>query len=352
MVVDMVRNDLGRIAEVGTVHVPELFTVERYPNVWQMTSLVKARSAAPLDAVFAALHPSASVTGAPKVRTMELLASLEKGPRGVYTGAVGHVPPDGLARFNVAIRTAVVDRQNRTLSFGIGSGIVWDSEASAEYAECLLKGSVLGRQPIAFELLETLRWTPGSGYYLLQQHLDRLAGSAEYFDVPIRLIDVREALDRAVSGAEGDQRVRLLVATDGAIRTEAMPYVKGVEPLRVALAAQPIDASDIFLFHKTTNRGVYDRARAAAGAVDEVLLWNADGEVTEATTANVVAEVAGVRLTPPVICGLLAGTCRAAMLEAGEIEEGILSRDNLQHATRLWLINSVHGVREAVLVQP
>jgi para-aminobenzoate synthetase / 4-amino-4-deoxychorismate lyase len=351
MIVDMVRNDLGRIADLGTVHVPELFTVERYPNVWQMTSLVKARSTAALDAVFAALHPSASVTGAPKVRTMELLAALETQPRGVYTGAVGHVPPDGLARFNVAIRTAIVDRQRRHLSFGIGSGIVWDSEASAEYAECLLKGSVLGRSPIVFDLLETLRWTPRDGYYLLQRHLDRLSGSAEYFEVPIRLADVREALHSAVSGADEDQRVRLLVAIDGTIRTETTAFVKGVEPVRVAFAAQPVDAEDVFLFHKTTNRGVYDRARATAGAVDEVLLWNADEEVTEATTANVVAEIDGVRVTPPVGCGLLAGTCRAAMLESGEIKERIITRDDLARTARLWLINSVQGVREAVLVQ-
>jgi len=352
MIVDMVRNDLGRIADVGSVDVAELFTVERYPNVWQMTSLVKARSAAPLDAVFAALHPSASVTGAPKVRTMELLASLEKGPRGVYTGAVGHVPPDGLARFNVAIRTALVDRLRGTLSFGIGSGIVWDSEAGAEYAECLLKGSVLGRQPVVFELLETLRWTAGRGYYLLEKHLDRLAGSAEYFDVPIRLADVRAALDRVVSAAAQDQRVRLLVAIDGTVRTEATPFVTAISPARVAIARQPIDASDVFLFHKTTNRDVYERARASAEAADEVLLWNARGEMTEATTANLVAEIDGVRLTPPVDCGLLAGTCRASMLESNEIQEGIVTRDDLQRATRLWLINSVQGVRQAVLVEP
>ena len=179
MVVDMIRNDLGRVADVGTVQVPELFTVERYPNVWQMTSLVKARSVAPLDEIFAGLHPSASVTGAPKVRTMELLASLEDGPRGVYTGAVGHIPPDGLARFNVAIRTAVVDRRRQSLTFGIGSGIVWDSSAEGEYAECLLKASVLGTRPPRFELLETLLWTPGEGYILLDRHMQRLQASAE-----------------------------------------------------------------------------------------------------------------------------------------------------------------------------
>lgn len=167
MVVDMVRNDLGRVAEVGSVKVPELFTVQRYPNVWQMTSLVTGRTVAPLEDIFAALHPSASVTGAPKVRTMELLRDLEPSPRGVYTGAIGHVAPDGRASFNVAIRTAVIDHRAGTIQFGTGSGIVWDSEAASEYEECLLKSSVLGRSAAAFELLETMRWSPAEGFFLL-----------------------------------------------------------------------------------------------------------------------------------------------------------------------------------------
>ena len=139
MIVDMIRNDLGRIGRLGSVRVPELFSVERYPNVWQMTSVVTAESDAPLDAVAGALHPSASVTGAPKVSTMRIIAALEREPRGVYTGAIGHISPDGAMRFNVAIRTAVVDLRAGSLEFGIGSGIVWDSDVAAEYDECLLK---------------------------------------------------------------------------------------------------------------------------------------------------------------------------------------------------------------------
>ncbi len=351
MVVDMVRNDLGRVAEVGTVSVPELFTVERYPNVWQMTSLVKARSLAPLEEIFAALHPSASVTGAPKVRTLELLRELETGPRGVYTGAVGHVPPDGLARFNVAIRTAVVDRTAGRLSFGIGSGIVWDSEPAAEYAECLLKGSVLGRRPVAFDLLETFRWTPREGFNLLERHLDRLRASGEYFGVPILSADIHDALSLAVAGAEVALRVRLLVNRDGGVRIEHQPHVPTAVPLRVALAAEPVDQSDVFLYHKTTNRLVYERARGAVSGVDEVLLWNGASEVTEATTANLVAEIDGVRVTPPVASGVLPGTCRGAMVDAGEIREAVVTLADLGRATRLWLINSVHGERTAELVE-
>jgi para-aminobenzoate synthetase/4-amino-4-deoxychorismate lyase len=349
MVVDMVRNDLGRIAEVGSVQVPELFIVERYPNVWQMTSLVTGRTAAPLDEVFAALHPSASVTGAPKVRTMELLRELEPAPRGVYTGAIGHVPPNGLARFNVAIRTAVVDRRQGTIAFGVGSGIVWDSDAAAEWAECLLKGSVLAARPQAFDLLETLGWDPERGYTLLEAHLKRMMESGEYFNRPVAEDDLRFALAEAVTSATVPQRVRLLVGPGGAIRTEARPHVATPEPLRVVLATEPVDATSVWLYHKTTNRDVYDRARASAPDADEVLLWNGDGQLTEATTANVIVEIDGARVTPAVSCGLLAGTWRASMLDAGEIREAIVAVDDLRRATGLWLINSVHGMRRAVL---
>jgi para-aminobenzoate synthetase/4-amino-4-deoxychorismate lyase len=345
MIVDMIRNDLGRVAEVGSVEVPALFAVERYPNVWQMTSTVRARSTASLAEMFAALHPSASITGAPKRRTMEILREVESTPRGIYTGAIGYVPSDGDARFSVAIRTAVVDRRAGRMAFGVGSGIVWDSDAGLEYAECLLKASVLGQKPIDFELLETLRWAPGEGYVLLERHLARLRGSAEYFDVPLSSDGVRQALDRAVAGAEGAQRVRLLVGRDGAIRTERRPHVSTPAPLRVGIAPAPIDPADVFLYHKTTNRAVYERARAAVAGVDDVILWNPSGDVTEATTANVVADIDGVRVTPPVECGLLPGTCRAEMLAAGGMLERRITLDDLRRATRLWLINAVHGAR-------
>ena len=350
MVVDMVRNDLGRIAEVGSVQVSELFTVERYPNVWQMTSLVRARSLAPLADIFSALHPSASVTGAPKVATMELLRALEAGPLGVYTGAVGHVPPDGMASFNVAIRTAVIDRSSSTLTFGIGSGIVWDSEADAEYDECLLKGSVLGPRPVDFELLETLRWSPGEGFVLLERHLQRLQEAAEYFSVPMPRAEVEAALAAAVAEAAGPLRVRLLVSRQGRVRVEQQPFVPAVGVVRVALAPAPVDSSDVSLFHKTTNRRVYDEARASVPGVDEVLLWNAGGEVTEGTTANLVAEIDGVRVTPPIASGLLAGTYRAMLLDAGRVTERVLTIDDLRHATALWLVNSVQGERPVELV--
>ena len=347
MIVDMVRNDLGRVADVGSVEVPELFRVERFPNVWQMTSLVKARCLAPLDAIVAALHPSASVTGAPKVRTMELLAELEGAPRGVYTGAIGHVPPDGLARFNVAIRTAVVDRRTETVTFGVGSGVVWDSTADAEYDECLLKAGVLGRTPVRFELLETLLWSPADGYVLLEPHIQRLADSAEYFGVPISATRIRNALVDAVAGAQAERRVRLLVARDGTPRTESQPHEAWPEPVPVALALAPVDPDDRFLFHKTTNRGVYEQAKASRPGYRDVILWNSRGELTETTMANLVLELDGALVTPPVSSGLLPGTYRAEMLARGQVVERVVRVEELRRATRVWLVNSVQGQRVA-----
>lgn len=255
MVVDMVRNDLGRIAETGTVDVPALFALERYPNVWQMTSTVTAQTAAPLDEIFGAMFPSASVTGAPKHRTMQIVAALERQPRGVYTGAVGLVAPDGNAQFNVAIRTAVIDGSSGTFDFGVGSGIVWDSDPDHEYDECLLKGSVVGRRPQPLELLETLRWSPAEGFFLLERHLTRLRESARYFGFVCEPQIVRDALARAVASSEGPLRVRLCVAQDGTPSVDVSALGRSSDLVRVVFAAAPIDPTDVFLFHKTTNRG-------------------------------------------------------------------------------------------------
>ena len=348
MIVDMMRNDIGRVASVGTVSVPELFTVERYPTVWQMTSEVVAETDATLDQIFAALHPSASVTGAPKVRTMEILAGLEPEPRGIYTGAVGYVAPGGEAQFNVAIRTAVVDEAEGRVSFGVGSGIVWDSSAEAEYEECLLKAAVLGRSIPSFELLETLRWSTAEGLYLLERHLHRMRESAEYFEFEYDERRIREELSVAVAGATEPLRVRLRVSSSGAVTVESAPLHVSIGTARLRLAAEPVSRDDIFLYHKTTNRAVYERARR--DDADDVCLWNESGEVTESTIANVVVELAdGVRVTPPVACGLLAGTFRAELLERGEIIERVVRVEELSSASRIWLINSVQGWRPASL---
>ena len=348
MVVDMVRNDLGRVATLGSVHVSELFALEPYPNVWQMTSRVSARSTASLDEVLSAVFPSASVTGAPKVRTMEIIAALEREPRGVYTGTIGYVAPDGSAQFNVAIRTAVVDTRAGTMEFGVGSGIVWDSDPEQEYEECLLKGSILGRRPRAFDLLETMRWTPEEGIYLLDRHLARLEESARYFGFRCPLSEIRDALGRAVASAQDPLRIRLLVSPTGGFHIEQGRLEPAAGIVRVRVAERPIDRSNIFLFHKTTARDVYVEARRAD--CEDVILWNTLGDVTESTVANLVVDLAGHLVTPPVSSGLLAGTMRADLLAAGEVTEAPVTLAQLREAHAFWLVNSVRGWRQAVLV--
>ena len=353
MIVDMLRNDLGRVARVGSVRVPALFAVERYPTLLQMTSTVTAESDASLVDLLAAVFPCASITGAPKVRTMRLLRELERGPRGVYTGAIGAILP-GEAQFNVAIRTAVIDRARGTATYGVGSGIVWDSDAAAEYDECLLKARVLSARPAdarPFHLLESLLWTPGEDYFLRERHLRRLAESAEYFTYPVDMVAAERCLNDLAATLAAPAKVRLLVGPDGRCTAEAYPLGDAPpEPLRVGLAAAPVSSADVWLYHKTTRRASYDAARASRPDCDEVILWNERGELTEATASNIVLEHEGREVTPPVSSGLLAGTLRAHLLETGAIAEHVLTKDDLGRATRLWLINSVRGRRAARLV--
>ncbi len=349
MIVDMLRNDLGRVAEVGSVETHALFEVERYPTLLQMTSEVRARSRAPLSSLFAALFPCASVTGAPKKRTMELVAELEAAPRGVYTGAIGWAAPGGRTSWNVAIRTAVADRERGALSFGTGSGIVADSDAREEYAECLLKARILEEAP--FALVETFGLLPGEGFRRLDGHLARLAGSARYFGFPLEMRKVEEALRHAASKITGSARVRLLLQADGRVEVQAAPLLPLPAKLPlVGLSARPVDPASVWLYHKTTRRKTYDEAAASRPDCDFVLLWNDRGELTESTIANVVVESGGQRLTPPVACGLLPGVERARAIAEGRVREGVVRITELRPGQRLWLLSSLRGAREARLV--
>lgn len=350
MIVDMVRNDLGRVARTGTVEVDKLCAVETYPTVHQLVSTVTARSDASLLEILRALYPAASITGAPKIRTGEILRGLEIAPRGVYTGAVGRIGPGRRARLNVAIRTAVVDRAAGTARYDVGGGIVWDSRAEAEYDECRAKALLLGTSSEPFELLETLLWRPrqgsrtGGGFFLLDRHLERLAASARYFDRPCDLGAVRARLDAAVDGRGERCRVRLRVGEDGAIEVDVDAFpCAGRQRWTARLDDRPIDDRDVFLFHKTTRRRIYDAAAARFPEVDEVLLWNARGELTESTRANLVLRFGARRLTPPVDAGLLAGTYRAELLERGRLVEERLPIEALDAADEVFLVNSLRG---------
>jgi len=349
MIVDMVRNDLGRIAQPGSVEVARLFEIEKYPSLWQMTSTVEARTDATASAVFGALFPSASITGAPKIRTMELIAELESTPRGLYTGAIGYLAPNRRAQFNVAIRTVQIDRSSGQARYGTGGGIVWDSTADDEFEETRTKARILALPTPTFDLLETLRWTPEGGFFLLDRHLERLAESAAYFDFTWRGDEISAELESFAATLPGTpQRTRLLLDAAGQAVFESSPLpapdsAAHQNPWRLALATHPIDSTDRFLFHKTTWRRTYDEARAAWPDHDDVLLWNEHGELTESTIANLVVEIDGRNLTPALDCGLLPGTLRAELLAGGEVTESRLTPGDLARATAIHLINSVRG---------
>jgi para-aminobenzoate synthetase/4-amino-4-deoxychorismate lyase len=274
---------------------------------------------------------------------MEIIRRLEPGPRGLYTGALGWMAPRRRGRFAVAIRTAVVDRARGRLTYGTGGGIVWDSDPDAEHRECQDKARPLLAPRPPFELLETLLWQPGRGYFLLDRHLRRLQDSAAYFSFRLDRTAVVESLDRVAAGWTDRRRVRLTVDRGGAVAVAAQRDDEPREAWRIELAAQPVDATDPFLFHKTTHRLVYELARGARRDLDDVLLWNRDGELTESTRANLVVDLDGRRWTPPVASGLLAGTLRAELLERGEIHQRVLRLDDLRRASAVHLINSVRG---------
>ena len=344
MIVDMIRNDMGRIATPGTVEVSALFEIERFPTVLQMVSTVESKTSASISEIMQALFPCASITGAPKVRTMQIINELEKEPRGIYTGSIGYLAPDRKAWFNVAIRTVMIDKESAKAEYGIGGGIVWDSTAENEYQESLTKAAILTADRPEFELLETLLWEGNIGYFLLDRHLERLNGSARYFGFRFSLDDCRQQLE--MFGNElGNRtsRVRLLVTENGDIKITAQNYDISVseQPWRVVLAAAPVDIKDMFLYHKTTKRNIYKQAKDLAPEFDDVILWNYDGEVTESTIANIVIEKNGRKVTPYIKSGLLAGVFRGYLLDCGQIEEAIVTIDDLKNADRLWLINSV-----------
>jgi para-aminobenzoate synthetase/4-amino-4-deoxychorismate lyase len=355
MIVDMIRNDMGRVARYGSVDVPSLFEVERYPTVWQMTSTVTASTSASFSEILTALFPCASITGAPKRRTMEIIAELESVPRRIYTGGVGFVAPCRRAQFNVAIRTVLVDREAGAAEYGVGGGIVWDSETGDEYNECQIKARVLTENRPEFSLLETMLWTPDDGYFLLDYHLRRLFVSALYFGYPADLNKIQTELIMLADSLPCERyRVRLLVDKDGGITCQSFPLVGSppVEPARIKLSPDPIDSRDPFLYHKTTHRQVYEAAQAScADYCDDVLLWNERGEITEACIANIVVEVGGKLVTPPVKSGLLTGTFRNWLLDQGEIEERVVLIGELKQAKKIFLINSVRKWREAVLME-
>lgn len=350
MIVDMVRNDLGRIADPGSVEVSALHSIETYPTLHTMTSTVEAGSAAGPAEIFSAMFPAASITGAPKVRTTEIIEALEGDGRGIYTGSVGAIAPDGTMEFNIAIRTVWIDRRRGVAEYGVGGGIVWDSDPAEELREVEHKSRVLGRARSDFRLLETMSWSPSGGVHLRERHLERLARSADHFNFNLDTPVVNRLLDSVDRGSPC--RLRLLSSADGSVELEVHDAPdSGLMPWSVPLDVVPVQSEHEFLFHKTTLRGVYDAARSRFPDSPDVLLWNERGDLTETTTGNLVVELDGLLVTPPVSCGLLPGTQRAHLLATGEISERSLTRADLDQSTGTWMVNSVRGWVPIEIVQ-
>lgn len=345
MIVDLLRNDLGRVARMGSVEVPELFAVERYRTVLQMTSTIAAelRAGCGIVDIFRALFPCGSVTGAPKIQTMRIIEALEQQPREIYCGALGFVAPGGDCTFSVPIRTLWVDVKRRTAEYGVGSGITADSAIDAEAAEMAAKAIVLQTQWPEFALIETLRLEDGA-LVRLERHLSRLADSCAYFARPYPSAALRAALrELALRHPIGSLRVRIELQPDGCFDIETTVLDATPAMPTIAIAREPVDARDVFLFHKTTHRAVYERARNEHPEAFDVLLWNRAGNITEFTRANVVLQLDGMLCTPPQTAGLLAGCLRAELLEAGAIVERELDRRDVANAERIWFVNSLRG---------
>ena len=350
MIVDLLRNDLGIVAETGSVSVDALFEIETYPTVHQMASTVSAklRPGSALTDIFRALFPCGSVTGAPKRRSMEIISELEKEPRGIYCGAVGYVAPGGEALFSVAIRTLLYDKETSRMTMGIGSAVTWDSTAASEYAECLSKSEFVTAQNHDFRLIESLRLEHGR-YTLLDRHLARLKASAGYFGFACYPDIIRLKLSQFSAQQSGIIKVRLLLSVDGSIDISADALTDCNAALRTAVSDSTVESSDALRYHKTTRRDLFDKARAERPECDELLFLNERGELTEGSYHNLVVKLDGQLLTPPLGCGLLPGVLREELLERGKISERILLPADLKRAEELWLINSVRGWRRCVL---
>jgi para-aminobenzoate synthetase/4-amino-4-deoxychorismate lyase len=353
MIVDLLRNDLGRICTAGSIRVTDLFSVERLPELFQMTSTVRGdlKPETTYYDIFRSLFPCGSITGAPKIRTMQVIRELEGESRGIACGAIGFISPHGEAVFSVAIRTLAL--RDGEFTMRVGSGITYDSDPAAEYEECLLKAKFLSPLLPEFKLIETILWD--QGYYLLNLHLDRVAASAEYFDFRFDQEAAREQLEtlhrRLETGTR--HRVRILLSRSGAISIASGPLSGTSHTALLMISSERTNSTDPFLRHKTTRRAMYDRVNADARArgFDDALFFNERDEVTECAIHNLMIAKDGKLVTPQVECGLLPGIYRQHLLSSHpEIREGTLTLEDLLSADSIFIFNSVRGLRLVRLV--
>lgn len=349
MIVDLIRNDLSRVATPGSVAVPSLFEIEQYPTVLTMTSTVTAELAHTRDAidVLTALFPCGSITGAPKIRAMEIIGELEADRRGPYTGSIGAIAPDGDAAFNVTIRTLMITPGEASAVIGLGSGIVADSVPHDEWRECLAKAAFVTAEAEPFDLIETMRFDANDGLMELERHIARMKASALAFDFKFDRHALRNDLQAATFRVREESRVRVRLSRSGATAIEVSAIPPTPEEAGVSLARLPISRDDFRLVHKTSDRAFYDCARKA-GASFEVVFVDADGFVTEGSFTNVFVRRNGKFVTPPLSRGLLPGILRETMIEAGEAMEGDLRPADLE--TGFFIGNALRGLISARLV--
>jgi para-aminobenzoate synthetase/4-amino-4-deoxychorismate lyase len=349
MIVDLIRNDLSRVAKAGSVITPQLFAVEQYPTVHQMVSSVEGDLAVGRDAIdlIRALFPCGSVTGAPKVRAMQVIAEVEVDARGPYTGAIGALAPDGGAAFNVAIRTLVIEEGRDGARIGLGSAVVADSTIDGEWRECLAKGAFLTMNQPRFDLFETMRFEPDEGIVRLEEHIARLGASAKVFGFAFDRHEIRNEMHAATFRLMASSRVKLVLGVSGAVAIEVTPIpATPPDPIPVGIVPLPVDPQDFRLRHKTSDRAFYSAARAGAGTF-EVIFVRPDGLLTEGSFTTLLVPKDGKLVTPPLELGLLPGIQRALLLESGEAVVGELRAADLDGI--FYLANDLRGLMKAHL---
>ncbi len=355
MIVDLLRNDLGRIAEVGSVQVTDLLGLERYPTVWQLTSTIEANLTPGTDFVdvMTALFPCGSITGAPKIAAIHHIADLEHEPRGVYCGAIGWLAPPHAtgpaARFSVAIRTAVIDQRSGAVEYGAGGGITIDSEPVAEFDELRSKHRILTHPSATASILETMLWTSAAGIELLESHLDRMERSAEYFAHPFDRHAIRSEI-LAVCGAGGSEAfmVRALLNPHGVLTVELRdPPAAHGGPVRLAVHHHAIDNNDPRWYHKTTDRARYAEAKLHHPDADDIVFVNQYGQVTETTMYAVAALIDGVWLTPPIEDGCLPSVATRTAVALGHLTRSSISVEQFLAASEIKVGNAVRGWQPA-----
>lgn len=377
MIVDLLRNDLGKISPYGNVEVEKLFEVEKYDTLFQMTSTIKTKLLDNIDfyKIFKAIFPSGSVTGAPKIRSMQIIRDLEKEERKVYTGVIGFFSPKKEAIFNVAIRTVLVDK-NRNAEMGVGSGIVADSDPKREFEECKLKANFLFRKLPNFRLIETILYSPlplkishydnlilnidenafQDGFFLLSLHLKRLRESSKYFDFKYDEDKIVHSLKNLKKYLDNNYyKVRLLLSKDGSLKLQTQ-LLKNFEfccktPVKIKMSNILIDEENIFLYHKTTNRKIYNKEynKYTKLGYFDVLFINTKKELTETSRCNVFLKIDGKFFSPPTKSGLLAGVFRSFILKKNSIFNKKLYVEDLMRAQAIYITNSVIGIRKAYL---